>query len=326
MIVGIIPARAGFTGRPALARGAVRDHPRSRGVYTNPDIDDAELEGSSPLARGLREGLTAGIVVVGIIPARAGFTIRKENRNEHHRDHPRSRGVYCGCRYLRVVTPRIIPARAGFTHPPGRGPHCHPDHPRSRGVYTTASVHLRVYAGSSPLARGLRSTTPGGGPERRIIPARAGFTRRGTSAPPGRADHPRSRGVYLLVHLRVERGAGSSPLARGLHTLSRLAVSAGSSPLARGLHADGGHVPGRDRIIPARAGFTAKPRRRALKRADHPRSRGVYVCECCDADLFDGSSPLARGLPRQRMVQEQDGRIIPARAGFTNESSPSSAR
>ena len=72
----------------------------------------------------------------------------------------------------------------------------------------------------------------------RIIPARAGFTRRHYPSGPGWGDHPRSRGVYSSPGERRRRAAGSSPLARGL--------------LAARYSRDGGV-----RIIPARAGFTS---------------------------------------------------------------------
>ena len=90
-----------------------------------------------------------------------------------------------------------------------------------------------------------------------IIPARAGFTRqekRGEAYP---GDHPRSRGVYMLMSMPDMRAEGSSPLARGLHCIRHpLPVESG--------------------IIPARAGFTPAGRVRAGMRGDHPRSRGVY--------------------------------------------------
>ena len=92
--------------------------------------------------------------------------------------------------------------------------------------------------GSSPLARGLL----GGGVERdhgaRIIPARAGFTAMKRALAAEFADHPRSRGVYLL--------------ASEMHT-----TGPGSSPLARGLLVDVALDWVRCRIIPARAGFTS---------------------------------------------------------------------
>ena len=71
---GIIPARAGFTVMPRSITAALKDHPRSRGVYLRAFVDDDGAWGSSPLARGLRRGA----IVIGredrIIPARAGFT------------------------------------------------------------------------------------------------------------------------------------------------------------------------------------------------------------------------------------------------------------
>ena len=71
---GIIPARAGFTRTPRPRGGRTGDHPRSRGVYPTATIQAAHLPGSSPLARGLRDGRPRAPVGPGIIPARAGFT------------------------------------------------------------------------------------------------------------------------------------------------------------------------------------------------------------------------------------------------------------
>ena len=194
----IIPARTGFTALVVHRPGDRRDHPRSRGVYTNPDIDDAELEGSSPLARGLPSERKTEMNTIGIIPARAGFTDRPGRTHREDRDHPRSRGVYCGCRYLRVVTPRIIPARAGFTRRRRCTCACTPDHPRSRGVYARRPLAAAQSDGSSPLARGLLGEALQLHLGARIIPARAGFTCSSTSGLNGVRDHPRSRGVYPL--------------------------------------------------------------------------------------------------------------------------------
>ena len=176
MFLGIIPARAGFTGEPGRPPPASRDHPRSRGVYTR-FWDDSRIEvGSSPLARGLRAPSDDARQGLGIIPARAGFTVRVCVRSPMWTDHPRSRGVYHrrvsaaalmtgssplarGLRKSSVgVTHRrgIIPARAGFT-----------------GLVL---IQTTQPAGSSPLARGLLAAPPALRRERRIIPARAGFT------------------------------------------------------------------------------------------------------------------------------------------------------
>ena len=235
----IIPARAGFTGEEQHVRVDIEDHPRSRGVYDYVTRDFMRKPGSSPLARGLLDGLLRIRRPRRIIPARAGFTLRIRRPRIGTQDHPRSRGVYCYRAAYFVLNPGssplarglqvcisvrgsdngIIPARAGFTRRLARAPRRRPDHPRSRGVYVRAVLGPVERRGSSPLARGLRSRDsfsvflPG------IIPARAGFT-------------PRRRTGFT--------------------------THAGSSPLARGLLRQRPTQTIRTRIIPARAGFTSR--------------------------------------------------------------------
>ena len=92
-------------------------------------------DGSSPLARGLREPVGELLDDCGIIPARAGFTLDMGSDYVTREDHPRSRGVYYDAPlYLSggygssplarglpdagrpiLPLPGIIPARAGFT-------------------------------------------------------------------------------------------------------------------------------------------------------------------------------------------------------------------
>ena len=152
----IIPARAGFTGVNVNTVAHWRDHPRSRGVYDIAKLGSDMKTGSSPLARGLRNMIALRGAVVGIIPARAGFTSSELRVRARARDHPRSRGVYYNtlnsatgyygssplARGLqegaqrRWLGLRIIPARAGFTPGCPRQRRGCWDHPRSRGVYT----------------------------------------------------------------------------------------------------------------------------------------------------------------------------------------------
>ena len=154
----------------------------------------------------------------------------------------------------------IIPARAGFTQnysygiTPGRG--SSPlarglrgayrgvaadvlDHPRSRGVYSSISGVDGATPGSSPLARGLLAVHGGVEVKKRIIPARAGFTRHRCHLHRPASDHPRSRGVYCAKYGFMIDTEGSSPLARGLQP-SEIVLT----------------VP--QGIIPARAGFTTR--------------------------------------------------------------------
>ena len=192
----IIPARAGFTTLSRRIPGSCSDHPRSRGVYFS-------------CAWGM-------ILPARIIPARAGFTPMRKFSVLDFRDHPRSRGVYHRksmgrraktgssplarglLRVYRKSSPgtRIIPARAGFTT--NSFPHgsISQDHPRSRGVYWFRAKRGLVSRGSSPLARGLHGMEGGTHVQARIIPARAGFTRRFPAGSSWKWDHPRSRGVY----------------------------------------------------------------------------------------------------------------------------------
>ena len=192
----IIPARAGFTFTPTATALPSPDHPRSRGVYSLPEIVTVPVVGSSPLARGLLERPNDPRPRRGIIPARAGFTVKTRSVARQLRDHPRSRGVYPtadelnkgihgssplarGLPYSLVlpgVWRGIIPARAGFTY--------------------RQYILRRGVKGSSPLARGLRVPECFSPLRLRIIPARAGFTARPRRPAHITRDHPRSRGVY----------------------------------------------------------------------------------------------------------------------------------
>ena len=196
MLVRIIPARAGFTLYYVRARVCAWDHPRSRGVYDCRDSGGKDRAGSSPLARGLLDENACGGEAWGIIPARAGFTVRTMANTPSNEDHPRSRGVYSYSTRIRVSTvgssplarglhkekqcpprtSRIIPARAGFTVPGAPWWGAGRDHPRSRGVYSSECAFFVFVVGSSPLARGLPMQFTTNARAVRIIPARAGFT------------------------------------------------------------------------------------------------------------------------------------------------------
>ena len=193
--------------------------------------------------------------------------------------------------------------------------------------------------GSSPLARGLLQYPTRHQQPRRIIPARAGFTRSPETPPTARPDHPRSRGVYNVRMNGSCVQSGSSPLARGLRRLRLLRADAGriiparagftrlfrgdagqhrDHPRSRGVYVGGGlDVVGDPGIIPARAGFTSPPAPRWCASPDHPRSRGVYHEVLSPFFSLLGSSPLARGLRIVLRHLAVVRGIIPARAGFT---------
>ena len=315
--VGIIPARAGFTGGGGLRRGRDGDHPRSRGVYSLVPPGSTSVAGPSPLALGVPAASASATAPAGSIPARAGFTRDHRGRAHGGRDHPRSRGVYArrevvralyagssplarGLPYARpagLISSRIIPARAGFTGWEKNSEETSDgSSPLARGLqghHALQQGHVRII----PARAGFTLSTSRS-PAVRIIPARAGFTGN-PSRPPGAAsDHPRSRGVY-------RRAPATSAMSRG------------SSPLARGLLARHVSAPMIERIIPARAGFTRSPMSWAAAARDHPRSRGVYLIFSCAPARMPGSSPLARGLRQGLRGPGGQRGIIPARAGFT---------
>ena len=152
------------------------------------------------------------------------------------------------------------------------------DHPRACGVYRLALCPGVRPAGSSPRVRGLRWSRSQSSSQVRIIPARAGFTLPRDWRHAARTDHPRACGVYHKARRNPPRNPGSSPRVRGLLVNENWWI-------------------GRERIIPARAGFT------------------FGVSEVGSAAL--GSSPRVRGLPATIMSGRPIAGIIPARAGFT---------
>ena len=259
----IIPARAGFTPPRRASDRSTEDHPRSRGVYV--------LVGGDTLLRGR------------IIPARAGFTSASRALSCQPGDHPRSRGVYTPAGAPRESNAGSSPLARGL-HWDSRLPEeTAADHPRSRGVYGPSRVIRLAGSGSSPLARGLPDRPPRLARESRIIPARAGFTPGGTGCATPRKDHPRSRGVYKRLGFQSVKCSGSSPLARGLRAVPDSVQNIGG-------------------IIPARAGFTTLRNAFIIDTRDHPRSRGVYRRRIHVVRQFEGSSPLARGLPDRARI------------------------
>ena len=217
----IIPARAGFTSRTATRKPSERIIP-ARAGFTTVNHQRARVRGDHPRSRGVYAPHCLGRMhLLGIIPARAGFTSSTGAPSRRAADHPRSRGVYRQGRHRARDGGGSSPLARGLPQPVGERVGSLLDHPRSRGVYEPESAPSSPPCGSSPLARGLHHYRIIYRPETRIIPARAGFTRRSRPTGCTTRDHPRSRGVYVTrTTLRLPE-AGSSPLARGLPRGSR---------------------------------------------------------------------------------------------------------
>ena len=128
--------------------------------------------GSSPLARGARCRVRAGVEKLGIIPARAGSTAI--------------------CEAIDAMKLWIIPARAGSTYDCHRCCTAWWDHPRSRGEHPTCFTCRTIATGSSPLARGAHVASRANPMSHGIIPARAGSTLVAIDDKYDTEDHPRS--------------------------------------------------------------------------------------------------------------------------------------
>ena len=152
--------------------------------------------GSSPLTRGKPPSRRNRLPTLGLIPAHAGKTTRKETNNADQQAHPRSRGENTSADVMSVTNSGsspltrgklglavlslgfggLIPAHAGKTttsvarQPPSRA------HPRSRGENASRDAHSSEQTGSSPLTRGKRRVCAACASAGRLIPAHAGKT------------------------------------------------------------------------------------------------------------------------------------------------------
>ena len=132
----------------------------------------------------------------------------------------------------------------------------------------------------------------------RIIPARAGQTRRHIAYDRAEPDHPRAC------------GANSS-------LLNNRSPPDGSSPRVRGKPRPASQTARTERIIPARAGQTSMTATMLPPSPDHPRACGANEQEAVEQADQLGSSPRVRGKRYWKGRPSRHRRIIPARAGQT---------
>ena len=211
---------------------------------------------------------------------------------------PLTRGKPVGGTCARAV-PGLIPAHAGKTAAFAAAIKQMRAHPRSRGENTQRRRWNAVHVGSSPLTRGKHIAIVELAPDRGLIPAHAGKTRRPRRRGKFRWAHPRSRGENSPLHLTPSEIQGSSPLTRGKRRLRRGRAQ-------------------RHGLIPAHAGKTHPTRHQRRTAWAHPRSRGENDLFLVSKEDTPGSSPLTRGKRTRRpALMRQDG-LIPAHAGKTS--------
>ena len=194
-----IPAGAGNTAgwRPPGLRLAV--HPRGRGEHESSSSSSLILSGSSPRARGTQSTQRALLRRPRFIPAGAGNTlfewfplvvptVHPRGRGEHissfaaHKkligSSPRARGTHELARW-ESLPHRFIPAGAGNTSCRQTLRRLLPVHPRGRGEHNYSGCQRVAATGSSPRARGTRTSTLQNTTKKRFIPAGAGNTKTG---------------------------------------------------------------------------------------------------------------------------------------------------
>ena len=93
-VTGLIPARAGNTVDFFEWPPRCWAHPRSRGEHVVSHSPLSSFRGSSPLARGTRNGRSVHKRRDGLIPARAGNTLKTSSPVSLVWAHPRSRGEH----------------------------------------------------------------------------------------------------------------------------------------------------------------------------------------------------------------------------------------
>ena len=215
MVLRIIPAHAGQTGRDRHSQRRQPDHPRACGANAIPTIPTTRTRGSSPRMRGKQEYTHPYGISGRIIPAHAGQTRRSRWRCCRCPDHPRA----CGANFAgneagwaragssprmrgkqrtghRVqAARRIIPAHAGQTKPAWHRSLMPSDHPRACGANSGQPQTGGDDFGSSPRMRGKRPLPVPAMRQRRIIPAHAGQTPNGYAHVQHPADHPRACGA-----------------------------------------------------------------------------------------------------------------------------------
>ena len=169
-------------------------HPHSRGENMRTSIFMCSAGGSSPLTRGKLEVVAYVRVVVGLIPAYTGKTVRRRHALRSRRVPPHSRGENAAVSCASYV--------------------CTGSSPLARENIDAWELPER-HVGSSPLTRGKPDLCPNLEVRLRLIPTQAGKTLtrrfRVLSARP----HPHSREENVMILVLNCLVAGSSPLTRG---------------------------------------------------------------------------------------------------------------
>ena len=338
-VFGLIPARAGKTRHRQVRRASTTAHPRACGENETDAGIEIAARGSSPRVRGKLRVVNRARAGVGLIPARAGKTLNSARYPCGPWAHPRACGENARLTLWpparRGSSPRVrgklseykntidaqglIPARAGKTVCVCCCLGVMGAHPRACGENARRRGGAVPDRGSSPRVRGKPSPVGSSPSASRLIPARAGKTRRRSTRSAAPSAHPRACGENPCQQPSVFPRRGSSPRVRGKHYGSQSAAPP-------------------DWLIPARAGKTIGRGRWRRRRGAHPRACGENSLLSDPQAILGGSSPRVRGKQPPLDVREpagggssprvrgkrclrshghRPGGLIPARAGKT---------
>ena len=210
-------------------------HPRMRGERTVVSRSTRAAVGSSPHARGTQRHRRLLGLWRRFIPACAGNAVWLNAAPTRPTVHPRMRGERRQSVGLRgadggssphargtpmrsmacAIYQRFIPACAGNANVNRAGRASPAVHPRMRGERKARGEHIHRGDGSSPHARGTRTSWRSACMRTRFIPACAGNAKMNVQIVSTQTVHPRMRGERRAERGRTGSLGGSSPHARG---------------------------------------------------------------------------------------------------------------
>ena len=208
------PRACGKTASTARTRACSPAHPRACGENSPGRASLVTTPGSSPRVRGKPTRSRPQGLPRGLIPARAGKTLKRLVTQSHAPAHPRACGEngrdFGDPLVRRGSSPRVrgkpapgrarrdmeglIPARAGKTSRSVRGCGSGRAHPRACGENVADLEEETSPDGSSPRVRGKPEQVARQRAHPGLIPARAGKTPGRTGRGPAGTAHPRACG------------------------------------------------------------------------------------------------------------------------------------
>ena len=191
---GITPADAGKTYTKRETKKVGRDHPRGCGENNTISPAMQVKLGSPPRMRGKHGGAVQGAAQLGITPADAGKTPRRDTHKNQARDHPRGCGENSLFNLANDLQEGSPPRMRGKPFQCAALTRLNWDHPRGCGENLPSWFWVFLPLGSPPRMRGKLISLKTGSFFFRITPADAGKTKTWNIITSINRDHPRGCG------------------------------------------------------------------------------------------------------------------------------------